>query len=161
MAGKSRQSLVPRMTSWRLLRNCLRTRHLTLGRSIGSDLLRKDEEDMVWAFLIKCGPSLLLNPFTSPFSKFHTSCESIDSGFLFFFLLLFFFFPYGSGKLVRGSKCDLFSFSVHYGRLGRRLYIYRTRLVSESRQFPGIFTRCTLSSMRLTHTWDLMHGEIT
>lgn len=49
MAGKSMASLVPRMTSWRLARNCRSRRQGTFETMTSSDFFLRDEEDMLCA----------------------------------------------------------------------------------------------------------------
>lgn len=76
MAGKSTQSLVPKITSWRLIRNSLTLRNRTFDTNIGSDFLRINEADKLFAVrLIGILFSLLIISFKSPFSKFKLSNE--------------------------------------------------------------------------------------
>lgn len=73
MAGKSTQSLVPRITSCRLARSSRRTRNLTRETSSGSDFFLTMDEDKLWAVLQeapppRCSSTSAFDPHP-PFSK--------------------------------------------------------------------------------------------
>jgi hypothetical protein len=70
-AGKSTASLVPRITSWRLAKNCLSILNLIFDTSIGSDFLRKIDVDDTFCGVVRplwwCSFSTI-KPLESPFS---------------------------------------------------------------------------------------------
>lgn len=75
IAGNRTESLVPRITSWRLANSFLTNPKGTLLTRERSDFFRREEDDILWAVL----PCLisLLKPLRLPFSICHGSWDAI------------------------------------------------------------------------------------
>lgn len=67
MAGKRMESLVPKMTSWRLVKRSLRQPHRIFDTRVKSDFFLREVEDRLWTVLA-CRISLL-RPLKLPVSS--------------------------------------------------------------------------------------------